>query len=83
MLSRRDACILGVGVPLVSLASILLARRSLEDQQPSGGYRTSLVDGYTPKRLDWDGYRWSADMGSTWNAGMDHCFRHSVDMARF
>lgn len=82
-LSRRDACIAGLGVPLVSLASILIARKSLDKPGPSSAYRSSLVDGYTPKRIDWDGYRWSADMGSTWNAGMDHCFQHGEDMARF
>lgn len=82
-LSRRDAFLAGLGVPLVSLATILIARRSSEKSVAQSRYRTSLVDGYTPKRIDWDGYRWSADMGSTWNAGMDHSFRHSEDMARF
>ena len=81
-LSRRDACIAGLGVPLVSLASILIARSS-DKSVGSSGYRTSLVNGYTSKRIDWDGYRWSADMGSTWNAGMDHSFRHGEGMARF
>lgn len=82
-LSRRDAFLAGLGVPLVSLATILIARRSSEESVASSRYRTSLVDGYTPKRIDWGGYRWSADMGSTWNAGMDHSFRHSEDLARF
>lgn len=81
-LSRRDACIAAVGVPIASLTTCLLARRT-DSQGASAGYRTSLVGGYTPKRIDWDGYRWSADMGSTWNAGMDHSFRHGEDMARF
>lgn len=65
-------------MPLVSLASIVSAR-----SRASSGYRTSLVDGRTPKRIDWAGYRWSADMGSTWNAGMDHCFQHRQGTARF
>lgn len=82
-LSRRDACIAGLGVPLVSLASILIARRGSDKPGASSRYRSSLVGGYTPKRIDWDGYRWSADMGSTWNSGMDHSFRHGEDMARF
>lgn len=82
-LSRRDLCIAGLGVPIASMATYLVARRDAADARASAGYRTSLVDGYTPKRIDWDGYRWSADMGSTWNAGMDHCFRHADDMARF
>lgn len=82
-LSRRDVCIAGLGVPLLSLAPILGARRSEDRPRRSRLYRTSLVDGYTPKRIDWDGQRWSADMGSTWNAGMDHCYRYGEDMARF
>lgn len=82
-LSRRDLCLAGLGVPIASMATFLLARRGGEDSRPSAVYRSSLVNGYTPKRIDWDGYRWSADMGSTWNAGMDHCFRPGDDMARF
>ena len=82
-LSRRDLCIAGLGVPLVSLGSILIARRNFGSSRASTRYRPSLVNGLTPKRIDWDGYRWSADMGSTWNAGMDHCFRYEEDMARF
>lgn len=70
-------------MPIASAATFLLARRSGEGSQASAAYRSSLVDGYTPKRIDWDGYRWSADMGSTWNFGMDHCFRRSIDTARF
>ena len=70
-------------MPVASMATFLLARRGADYSPATGGYRTSLVDGYTPKRIDWDGYRWSADMGSTWNAGMDHCFRYNEDMARF
>ena len=63
------------------MATYLLARRSSGDAR--AGYRSSLIDGYTPKRIDWDGYRWSADMGSTWNPRMEHCFRPGDDMARF
>lgn len=70
-------------MPIASVATCLLARRGEKSSRGSGGYRSSLVDGYTPKRIDWDGYRWSADMGSTWNPGMDHCFRRGDDMARF
>lgn len=81
-LSRRDACIAGLGVPIASLATCLLAR-DRDGSRVSAGYRTSLVGGYTPKRIDWDGYRWSADMGSTWNAGMEHSFQPGRDMARF
>lgn len=81
-LSRRDVCIAGLAVPVASMASLLFVRR-LNNSGVSANYRSSLVDGYTPKRIDWDGYRWSADMGSTWNAGMDHCFRAGEDMARF
>ncbi|MDP9423674.1 MAG: polysaccharide lyase [Pseudomonadota bacterium] len=70
-------------MPIASAATYLLARGGVDSSPPSAGYRTSLVNGYTPKRIDWDGYRWSADMGSTWNADMDHCFRPGEDMARF
>jgi hypothetical protein len=80
-LSRRDFCLASAGLPIASMASCLFAR--IPDEGGRGNYRTSLVNGYTPKRIDWDGYRWSADMGSTWNAGMDHCFRHANDMARY
>ena len=82
-LSRRDVVIAGVGVPLVSLGAVLVGRHTLERPQTSSSYRSSLVAGHTPKQVDWDGRRWSADMGSTWNAGMDHSFQHSDDMARF
>jgi hypothetical protein len=90
-LTRRDVCLAGVGVPLVSLASVLLARRASEHAgagSPSAraalsAYRSSLVEGHTPHRLDWDGQRWSADMGSTWNEGMDHCFRFTERKAWF
>lgn len=70
-------------MPVASMATFLLARGGGQGGRASAGYHSSLVDGYTPKRLDWDGYRWSADMGSTWNPGMDHCFRPGDDMARF
>lgn len=82
-LSRRELCIAGLGVPVASIATYLLARRGVETSQASAGYRSSLVDGYTPKRVDWDGYRWSADMGSTWIAGMEHSFQPAQDRARF
>ena len=83
MPSRRDLCIAGIGVPLISLAPSLTACRAESGSRPARAYRSSLVDGYTPKRIDWDGYRWSADMGSTWNAGMEHCFQSGDGNARF
>jgi hypothetical protein len=76
-------CIAGLGVPIASVATYLLARGNATNSPTATGYRSSLVDGYTPKRVDWDGYRWSADMGSTWNEGMDHCFQRTEDRARF
>lgn len=81
-LGRREFCIAGVGLPLLSVGSLVLAERTLRGP-PSAPYRSSLVNGLTPKRIEWDDHVWSADMGSTWNRGMEHCFRYTETNARF
>ena len=82
--SRRQLVAAGLAVPFVSAASLLFAERKPSRQAGGrGGYHSSLVNGFTPKRVDWAGYSWSADMGSTWNAGMDHSFQYSDKAARF
>jgi hypothetical protein len=81
-LSRRDLCLAGLAVPLASASSLLFVSRADERKVPSV-YHSSLVNGLTPKRVKWDGREWSADMGSTWTAGMEHCFQVAATSARF
>jgi len=47
------------------------------------GYSSSLVNGYTPNQPNWMGRIWAADMGSTWNASLDHCWRLTSSRARY
>lgn len=47
------------------------------------GYSSSLINGFTPKQPNWLGKIWAADMGSTWNANLDHCWRLTSTQARF
>lgn len=82
--SRRQLVAAGLAVPFVSAASLLFAERKAgRPAGGRGGYHSSLVNGLTPKRVDWAGYSWSADMGSAWNPGMDHSFQYSDNAARF
>ncbi len=46
-------------------------------------YQSTLVNGYTPSPNSWGGREWRTNMGSTWNEGMDHCFRVTQNRARF
>lgn len=46
-------------------------------------YGSTLVNGYTPKYPTWLGQTWAADMGSTWNPNMDHCWRSGFAKSRF
>lgn len=46
-------------------------------------YRSTLVDGFTPATLRWEGRSWRCNMGSTWQPGMEHCLRLTSRTARF
>ena len=80
--SRRELCIAGVAIPVLSAATLVLGR-SPREPAARGAYRSSLVKGRTPNKIDWNGRSWSADMGSTWNEGMDHSFQLTENKARF
>lgn len=88
-LHRREVIVAALGLPLMSGTSLVLAGHTA-DPKPrrrapsrSRAYHSTLVDGRTPKRIEWDGHRWSAAMGSTWNSGMDYCLGLAADRARF
>ena len=46
-------------------------------------YQSTLVGGMTPKYASWLGQKWTACTGSTWNSGMDYCWRISRTKSRF
>lgn len=55
------------------------------DEDPSFfAYSSTLgPSGYTPSKASWNGKTWKADMGSTWNLGMDHSWRVTATADRF
>src|SRR5437867_3210575 len=75
MLSRRDFCIDGLGLALVSFSC-----RANDDSRSA--YRSTLVNGYTPAILNWAGRSWRCNMGSTWHPDMDYCLRLARSEAR-
>ena len=46
-------------------------------------YRSTLVNGFTPGHVEWNGRKWRCAMGSTWNPDMDHSLRLTPSRARF
>lgn len=46
-------------------------------------YRSTLVDGMTPRSIMWNGRKWRCTAGSTWHPGMDHSLRLTTNKARF
>jgi hypothetical protein len=85
--SRRDYCLAALGTGAVS-TGFLAARSStlLGRAKGEGGfddYHSTLVKGVTPGHVNWNGRKWRCAMGSTWNAGMDHCLRIIPERARF
>ena len=83
--SRRDTCRLAVGAAVFPLgywaASSSASRFPLSDRRLPQ-YHSTLVDGFTPGHIDWNGRKWRCAMGSTWNRGMDHCLRLAPNRAR-
>jgi hypothetical protein len=81
-LSRRDYCLFALGAGLVpgecwaGFARAPFGRRFSD-------YHSTLVNGFTPGHITWNGHKWRCAMGSTWHAGMDHSLRLTPERARF
>ena len=80
---RRELIVAGLAVPVLGAATLVLGRSPRGGHGSGPNYHSSLVKGLTPDKVEWDGRKWSADMGSTWNQGMDHSFQFTDDKARF
>jgi hypothetical protein len=76
-LSRRDFCILSSSSALLAMPLCAKIRGGAED------YRSTLVNGYSPPAVRWEGRSWRCNMGSTWQPNMDHCLRLTSQTARF
>ena len=83
--SRRDYCLAAFGTALLPITYWGLASGRGAGAQPSRPvpFRSTLVGGVTPLRLEWLDRKWRCAMGSTWNPGMEHCLRLTGERARF
>jgi hypothetical protein len=86
-LSRRQLTLAGLAAAAVPVGGLLKAAGNLSGRESGAAnyalYHSTLVDGLTPKDIDWNGREWLCTMGSTWHAGMDHCLRLTDRKARF
>ena len=67
--------------PLSSIAQPLGAQATSDPSYSQ--YKSTLVNGYTPKYAPWLGQQWTVCTGSTWNANMDYCWRTTQTKSRF
>lgn len=84
--SRRDSCLIALGAAIIPAG--YWAAGSRPSPVPSDGrrfseYGSTLVNGFTPGHVAWNGHKWRCAMGSTWNPGMDHSLRLTPERARF
>lgn len=86
-LSRREYCLAVLGGSIIPAAYWAAGSNSrsqrLASDEGFAEYNSTLVNGFTPAHVNWDGREWRCAMGSTWNAGMDHCLRLTSGRARF
>lgn len=84
--SRRDSCLIALGAAIIPAGYWAASARP--SRVPSDGrrffeYNSTLVNGFTPGHVAWNGRKWRCAMGSTWNPGMDHSLRLTPERARF
>ena len=81
-IGRREFIVAGAAVPL-SVGSTALVTRAWGRGEVGAPYRSTLINGLTPERVQWDDQSWHAAMGSTWTPNMEHSLQLTATRARF
>ena len=84
--SRRDYCLFALGaaaLPAAYWSGGSGSSRPRPADRRFSDYHSTLVNGFTPGHVGWEGRKWRCAMGSTWNPNMDHSLRLTAERARF